>query len=320
MKTAKLGILFLIPLLVIGTSALANEKPDVDHGPTVVLDIAEVAGRAEGDDCSNPIVIPGLPYQDLGQTTCGRGNNYADTCLGSGDGGEDILYQLTLTSTTTVEITMDPLGTTWTGIAIDDECPPGLSCIAFQTGSSSAPRFLSVTLAPGTYYIMVDTWPSPTCIPAFNLSIVEGVPFPNPTCETAIDLCAQGLTTFPTQTCGGGSNYSPTNGCTGYSQAAGEDAVYKIYLTTGQVFAATLTDESYDAAIYLLTDCSNMNSCVAGGDDPETFSYVATADGWYYLVVDGYATGGCGTGIMTIDMPPTPAETPTWGRVKGMFR
>ncbi len=323
MRTARISIVPLLPLLVLGlaAAAYAAEKPEADHGPTVIVTPAEEGSRAVGDDCTNPIIINSLPFSDLGQTTCGRGNNYFDTCLGSYDGGEDIIYRLDIAAPTAVDIVMDPLGTTWTGLAIDDECPLALSgCLAVRTGSSSAPRqILGLELAPGSYYIMVDTWPAPACIPAFNLTITAGVPYPNPTCATAIDLQDQSLQEFQVNTCGGGNNYSPTNGCTGYSQANGDDAVWSIYLNAGQTIAVTLTGENYDAAIYLLTDCSDMNSCVAGGDDPETFTYVAEADGVYYLVIDGYAAGGCGTSLVTIDAPVSGTPS-SWGQVKSTFR
>jgi hypothetical protein len=130
-----------------------------------------------GDDCSNPIIVDAFPYFDFGQTTCGRGNNYSNTCLGSYDGGEDIIYQFTLTEELIVTITMDPKSTTWTGILLSDECP-GETCIAFVTGSAAAPKVIEELLAPGTYYIMVDTYPSPDCIPVFDLTIEAVSPIP----------------------------------------------------------------------------------------------------------------------------------------------
>jgi hypothetical protein len=181
------------------------------------------------------------------------------------------------------------------------------------------PRVISaLDLAPGSYYILVDTWPAPACIPDFDLSVTYPVTYANPICELAIDLQQQGQTAFPVYTCGALSDYSPANGCTGYA-ASGEDAVWKIHLEAGQIFGATLTAADYDAAIYVLTDCADMYSCVAGGDDPETFTYLATAEGWYYLVVDGYQAGGCGNSVLTIESPVAQATT-NWGDVKGMYR
>jgi hypothetical protein len=145
--------------------------------PDFDLEITVAAGPTPGDDCTDPIIVKvpaDLPYADLGQTNCGRGNDYSSTCLGSYDGGEDIIYQIDVTANSVVTITMDPKGSTWTGLVIDDACPPGDPCIEYSTGSSGSRVLEDVALAPGTYYIMVDTWPSPNCLPDFDLFIEAG--------------------------------------------------------------------------------------------------------------------------------------------------
>ena len=130
-----------------------------------------------GDSCEIPIEVTfgaGWPAYSDTNTTCGRGNYYEDTCLGNYDGGEDIIYELTVLSPVDVDIALDPMGTGWTGFAIDDTCPPGESCIASATqGAHGIPTIYSLQLAMGTYYIVVDTWPSPDCIPEFTLTIEE---------------------------------------------------------------------------------------------------------------------------------------------------
>ncbi len=173
--------------------------------------------------------------------------------------------------------------------------------------------------ADGTYFIMITHYSSSGTGTYILTAAVYVPPEPpvNPTCETAIDLQEQGETVFATNTCLGENNYSPTNSCTGYSSANGEDIVYKIDLLAGEEFSVTLTDETYDAAIHMWTDCADPNSCVAGGDDPEEFSYVAEADGTYYLIVDGYS--GCGDALVTINAPVA-NDVETWSGVKSMYR
>jgi len=135
-----------------------------------------------GDNCSTPILvdIPAeLPYIDSNQTTAGRGNNVDTTCLDSYDNGEDIFYKLTVTTDIVVNITLDPKGTSYTGILISNACP-GTSCIATSTSSSASVHGMQqVYLEAGTYYIMIDTWPSPDNIADFDLTIEE-VQCPNP--------------------------------------------------------------------------------------------------------------------------------------------
>ncbi|UCD16681.1 MAG: hypothetical protein JSV44_09490, partial [Candidatus Zixiibacteriota bacterium] len=133
-----------------------------------------------GDNCADPIVVKlpdDLDFVDENYT-CDRLNNYSSTCLGSYDGGEDIIYALDVDGNIAINLTLDPRGTTWTGMAIADECPPGATCLAYQTnGSSSSPFTIeNVELSTGMYYVMIDTWPSPACIPDFELTITEYTP------------------------------------------------------------------------------------------------------------------------------------------------
>ena len=128
-------------------------------------------------DCSNPytLIVPDqLPITDT-NTTCGACDNYDLTCLGSYDGGEDVIYELVVNSPIMLDIDLDPKGTTWTGIALDDTCPlDSGTCLYKSTNSSSGVHGLGCNLySAGTYYIQVDTWPSPDCIPDFDLIITE---------------------------------------------------------------------------------------------------------------------------------------------------
>ncbi len=130
-----------------------------------------------GSTCANPILIDALPYQDLGQTNCGLGNNYSTTCLGNYDGGDDIIYELVVDETVAVNIIMDPKTTTYTGMAIFDGCPDVGSCMESTTISGADTlRIDNLLLGAGTYYLMIDTWPAPNCIPEFDLHIEVLIP------------------------------------------------------------------------------------------------------------------------------------------------
>jgi len=132
-----------------------------------------------GDNCDNPIAlaIPGdLPYLDHNQTTCGRGDDYSETCLGYYDGGEDIVYEITVAQDIAISVVLDPKSTDYTGILLDDACPSDGDCIAMSTNvNSSIHGLYNVSLTAGTYYLMIDTWPSPDCIPDFDLAITEAL-------------------------------------------------------------------------------------------------------------------------------------------------
>ncbi len=142
------------------------------------LNIREAEEAGPGNDCSDPVIVKlpaDLPYADIAQKTCTRVDDYENTCLGYYDGGDDIIYQLDVTDPLAAVITLDPKGTSWTGIGIGDACPLGDPCLDFVTGSSGTTlKVIEIVLDPGTYYIMVDTWPSPQCIPDFDLTIELG--------------------------------------------------------------------------------------------------------------------------------------------------
>ena len=150
-----------------------------------------------GDNCGAPIVIASLPFTDVGQYTCGRGNDYDNTCLGYYDGGEDIIYEFTLAAPADIQVQLNPNTTTYTGVLLDDACPADPSaCIAYSTSYSAIPHGFSVSLAAGTYYIMVDTWPAPDCIPDFDIYV--GPPPTGRCCDYSSDpynpVCTDGVT------------------------------------------------------------------------------------------------------------------------------
>ncbi len=159
---------------------MVDTWPSPDCMADFDLIIQPSAGPQEGEDCGYPVEVKiptDLPYADLSRSNCTLGDDYSETCLGYYDGGEDIIYEVTVTATSVVTITMDPKGTTYSGLVIDDACPPDPSdCISYVTGSSGDPKVISdLMLDPGVYYIMVDTWPSPNCIPDFDLTIEQGL-------------------------------------------------------------------------------------------------------------------------------------------------
>jgi len=143
------------------------------------------------------------------------------------------------------------------------------------------------------------------------------------------DLCEGALPlpmgeTFMVNLCGANGDYSPpSGGCTGYS-ANGLDIVYVVELVEGQVLDVTgVTD--YDNAIYLVTDCADVeNTCVAGADattnGTEQIIFDALdAPGIYYLIIDGYSSTACGDWEITVG-GVVPAESSTFGSVKSMYR
>jgi hypothetical protein len=150
-----------------------------------------------GNDCADPIVVDldaDLPFQDFNQT-CGRQNDYAGgTCIsgvpvppstGNFTAGDDIIYELTTARGLCVDITVDAdieNFCDYIGFAVDEACPPDLNCAAQSAGGCSQEQPISfLLLDPGTYYLIIDNWAPPACIPSFQLDITE--------CPTAGACC-----------------------------------------------------------------------------------------------------------------------------------
>ncbi|PJA28466.1 MAG: hypothetical protein CO189_04680 [candidate division Zixibacteria bacterium CG_4_9_14_3_um_filter_46_8] len=256
-----------------------------------------------------------LPYAYSG-TNCGFVNDWSTTCLGSYDGGEDIIFSFNLLAQTDVIITMDPLGSTWTGIALDDACPlDPVTCIAMSTGSSGIRTIGPVTLAAGTYYIMVDTWPSPTCIPAFDLTITTPPPpMPGETCETAIDIPALPY-------------YDAQSTCTFFDNCAitgsnNRDVIYKLVMTELKNLTVSLCGSAYDTKLAVFADncCTGAGTEMLYNDDFCGLQSEVSGNfnpGIYYVVVDGYSTA-CGDYTLNItENLPCIVECPTGGIPEG---
>lgn len=105
----------------------------------------------------------------------------------------------------------------------------------------------------------------------------------------------------------------PGPSCTGYS-AAGPDVTYVMDLLAGDQVHLFYYG-GYDESFYIVTDCADMTTCVAGADATvgtgETIDWTATADGTYYVIVDKYGASGAGAWTMTYTItcpgPPTGA-------------
>ena len=128
-----------------------------------------------GDDCEQPIPInvpADLPYLTV-DSTCGRGNDNADTCLSPFDEGEDIFYKLIVDEPLALTIELDPYGVPYTGLALDAVCPP-FTCIAASTDALGKPHgFACQPVLPGISYLVVDSRYQGGCLESFALRIEQ---------------------------------------------------------------------------------------------------------------------------------------------------
>jgi len=279
---------------------LMAEEMEIKHEISFVPLAPEGGLRATGDDCTDPLLISipaALPYTDAGQTTCGRGNNYADTCMGYYDGGEDIIYELNVTADTCLNITVQATQT-YLGVGVAAACPlPAGTCLGFgSSGGGTTATIQNLTLTAGTYYMMVDTWPSPTCLSNFTLTITE--------CPAG-GACCDG----------------DTGDCTDVADAAECAATYTNgnYQGDGTECATTIcplppvdctNPTPVTDAFSVLDDstCGRLNSyadtCLGSYDGGEDMIYewTVTADGCYDVLLD--PKGTTYTGVALDDVCP----------------
>lgn len=123
------------------------------------------------------IQIPSLPFTDNGQTTCGQGDDVTSTNVtnvcGSSYyyGGEDAVYSFTPTATGEITITINSSGS-YTGLMLYEGCPlNGGTCIRSDQSSTGSKTLTCIPVTAGqVYYLVIDSWPPPTCNP-YDLNI-----------------------------------------------------------------------------------------------------------------------------------------------------
>ena len=279
------------------------------------LIIEEAAPTPDGANCADPLEITlgagSLPYTASGLTNCGLANDYSTTCMGSYDGGEDHITKLVLTEPLVLDITLNPNGSTYSAMAIDNVCPLDVatgSCIGYiGTSSGTAKSLLGLNLAAGTYYIMVDTWPTPNCIPNFSLTFAGAAPPPpNDNCASAIPV--GDVTNLPFD------NSAATHDGTGLCSTAGKNIWYCFTAPITGNARVSLCGSSYDTklAVYDGCACTPLGAELACADDEcslQSEAVVAVVAGQQYKIeVTGYSATSYGPGFLTIETTVPPAN------------
>ncbi len=143
------------------------------------------------------IPIASLPFTQTGQTTCGNGDdvtssNVTNVCGSTSYyGGEDVVYSFVPSSTGALTIGVNSSGS-YMGITLYNGCPvSGGTCIGYAQ-SSAGNQTLCVSVTSGqTYYLVIDSWPSPTCNP-YDVTISS----PGPCVGSISGAIAAGSPTF----------------------------------------------------------------------------------------------------------------------------
>ncbi len=276
--------------------------------------IFEVVEETPGDNCGDPFVVklPDDMVEGAGSdefidvnTTCGRGNDYSETCLGSYDGGEDMIYMLDVAGPIDVNIVLNS-SSSWLGMSLDDECPDAdATCIDYVTGSSGPLMMLGMTLETGYYYIQIDTWPSPTCIPEFTLTISPfGGEEEGDSWENCVELSGD-VVDLPFTTIG--YTLDGPEGC-----MWGPNRWYCYTATEAGLAVVSLCGSTYDTKLAVYDGVDPFTATMMGCNDDacgvqsELIDLPFVSGNTYLVEVGGYSSN-VGDGILNIsvaDCPP----------------
>jgi len=227
--------------------------------------------------CTYPVAIDiTLPYEGLGLTTCGLNEDYDasnTSYVGYYLNGDDAAFIFVGTGNN-VQIDMTSPDT-YTGVVVFDGDPlSGASVVEFSTmgwsSTGTSHSFMMATTEGTSYYVVVDSWPSPQCID-FDLTIVELEGIGGCTDETAF-------------------NYNPD---------ASYDDGSCIAVVEGCMDANAL---NYNANAN--TDDGSCDYCTIA--TTPIYMYDSWGDGWNgatYTITDGTATftGGMTSGSSAVD-------------------
>jgi hypothetical protein len=234
-----------------------------------------------GWTCAAPFVVSSFPYSGS-STTCGAINDYGIQCGGNYGGGEDFVYQLNIPTAGTYSINLTATGGgSYIGWFLKDGagCTTAGTCLGNATSGSgtSANGFYNFTAA-GTYYLIIDTWPSPACS-AFNIDIA-----PPPACPAPVSAAATSITTSSAL-----ANWTTGGGSGTFLVEYGPSATFT---TPGTGATAGVNGTVIDPAT-----------------SPQLISGLAATTQYRYFVrqncgIDGYSTNSAGQLFTTLAAPP----------------
>jgi len=280
------------------------------------------------------INVPALPYSSGSGTTCGAGNEITNlnavTCGSSSYfTGEDQVFVFTPTASGTININLTSSGS-WTGLMLYQGCPvggcgvtPG-TCIAYSQSSSGSKTLCANVTAGQTYYLVLDSWASPTCNAYSNLTI--SAPSPSPSCASLLGTGVINVPALPYSsgagtTCGAINDLTSTNmvTCGSTSYLTGEDQVFVFTPTSSGCITIDLTSSGSYTGLMLYEGCPvgscgpGSGICIANAQSStgsKSMKANVTAGQTYYLVLDSWASPTCNAySNLSISAPsPGPAN------------
>ena len=268
-------------------------------------------GREGGETIATALSIPGLPYNDTGDTSDNL-NDYDEVCSYTGSTAPDVVYAYTPVNNETVGVSLCNGSAYDTKLYVyENVYTPGAP---FACNDDTCPGYVSELMGMeftggNTYYIIVDgygtdsgyyvidvTNPPP---PPPGDSCADPFMFPTPLPNSVTGTTVDNNHTF-------GDDYSyPTNGA--------PDEWYQFTPEVSGHYHISLCGSAYDTFLWLLDDCSTV---LAYNDDDcdralqSSLVYDLVADETYYVCVDGYSSSA-GEFILDIEQVTVTFDVPS---------
>lgn len=214
---------------------------------TLLLVLAMMPSISRATTCAGAEVIPAVPTLPLSLALVCNGTNDINsgnaTACGSSSymGGQEALFVWTPTDPY-INVSVAYSGVSWTGITFFEGCPTSGGICLGSVNSSATSKILSgINVSAGvTYYIMIDTWPTPnspcpgTIILNGTLNLpCAGTPAPGNTISSVAGACVGVPFTLSLQ--------NPTTGSgVTYQWESADDALF----TVNQAFLGTSATQS----------------------------------------------------------------------------
>lgn len=282
----------------------------VGNNPPNAVDNISLVSSSVGPTCASLLGtgvtnVASLPYASGAGTTCGAVDDITSgTAVTCGSSwyytGEDRVWVFTPASSGSVTCAVTSAGS-WVGLSLYQGCPLNSvcsgsgTCIAYSQSSSGNQSFCANVTAGQTYYLIMDSYASPTCNAYTNVTISapSGVLAGN-TCGTAPAITLPYSATGHTTTCYGDDYNNASSGSCGSLYESGEDRVYALTVTGSTCIGITLSNASTTSiGFQVYNGCPGSGgTCIAsnGGSNPLSGTVVLPAAGTYYIIVDTWST------------------------------
>lgn len=262
--------------------------------------VASPGSSLPGSVCSTAPVVTS-PYSATGHNTACYGNDYSNASIGSCgtlyESGEDRVYAYSASGPECLNVTLTNASTTYIGFQVYSGCPgtAGAICIGSKGGSTPLSGSFAIPSA-GIYYIVVDTWASPSSA-SYDISILSSGSTPANDLPCNASPLPLNVNTAGTNSCAGGASEPAVPSCWSsgtlntvwYSVVIPSSGRIRIRTTLGTLSNTQIALYSGPCTAPAFVAC-NLNAPACGSSSYTNSELVATglsAGSTYFIRVDG---------------------------------